>query len=310
MTILNRPNDGHFNILVIIYQSIITKRDNSMKVSELINLCAPEPIKLDAVRKTLNRWIELGLITTPRGNLLGIRDENIINCDEILNIDEKYVLKDIKNLNDILKNLPKILREIIFLPENNENFWDNDNCRSADFTRALCWILSQDIFSINMNYKEYIESLINQQLPNDIRFLNDVRWNGFEDWATSLGFAWNSKTIQIDPTSAIKDYLPEIFSNNKELDIKTFLSNLNSYLPVFDRGEYRLELESKLNNVYWKRPKENHLSISLSLSLKRLESEKLIRFDRKSDYKEACSLSKRNNETWDSPITHLKYLGE
>lgn len=329
MTLINRANDGHFNILVVIYQNLLKK--NPIKVSELIELCSPKTLveiqkfenkekekyqsSFEHLHNTLKTWTELGLIVDKDGKLpqiKGLKEEFLRTSDIDLCLSEEDKL-DFKynNLSMILKNIPKILNKVIFLPENNKNFWSSENNKSSDFTRALSWMLSQNIYEIKTTYKD-IKEMESYQITNiDYRlFQNDTRWAGFSDWALSLGWAWSSnRGLQLDPTEAIKLVLPEVFNNKKELSIDDFINILSDILPVIDHGKYRLEVEKVLNKQYWKEPNEKELSLSLSLALKNLELQNYISFSKKSDTSSAYSIMKNQDKVWE-PITHISYIGE
>lgn len=312
-TLINRSNDGHFNILVVMYQNLLKK--NTISLKDLINNCVPDAISIKDFHNTLKTWTDLGLIVDKYGNLpqiKGLREEVLRTSDIELCLPEEYKL-DCKynNLSIILRNLPKILNRVIFLPENNENFWSSENNKSSDFTRSLSWILSQNIYDIKTTYKD-IEEIENHQIldKNCKFFQNDTRWAGFSDWTLALGWVWSSnKGIQIDPTEAIKLVLSEVFNNKKELSIEEFIKNLSDILPVIDNGKYRIEVEKVLNKQYWKEHNEKELSLSLSLGLKNLELQDYISFSKKSDSSSVYSIMQKEDKVWES-ISHISYIGE
>lgn len=313
MTLINRPNDGHFNILVAMYQNLLKK--NTIFLKDLINNCVPDDISIKDFHNTLKTWTDLGLIVDKDYNLpqiKGLREEVLRISDIELCLPEDYRL-DCKynDLSMILKKIPRILNSVILLPENNENFWSSENNKSSDFTRALSWILSQNIYDIKTKYQDIEEIENHQVLDKNYKFFqNDTRWAGFSDWVLALGWGWSSNnSIQIDPTEAIKLVLAEVFNNKKELSIEEFIKNLSDILPVIDNGKYRIEVEKNLNKQYWKETNEKELSLSLSLALKNLELQDYISFSKKSDSSSAYSIMKNKDKVWES-ITHISYIGE
>lgn len=76
MSILNRPSDGLFNVLIVLIRCSITF--GVMPRAKLLDLCAPKTLgdgKQDMAAKTLNRWTQLGLFETPKDDHVRIVDE-------------------------------------------------------------------------------------------------------------------------------------------------------------------------------------------------------------------------------------------
>jgi len=109
------------------------------------------------------------------------------------------------------------------------------------------------------------------------------RYQNFLYWARYLGFATffggrdgeeTARRAVPDPTRAIADALPVIFSETPELPIETFLSRLATVYPVFERGSARLDYEDMRLNPP---PGTGHrLSITTSMSLQRLNDRHAI----------------------------------
>jgi hypothetical protein len=296
MSILNRTNDGFWGVLLIQYH--LVNKSRSIKKEDLIEKCAPGSIEKKDSANTLKKWIELGLFNE-------IKNDDIVN----IQIPESYQLKKNTSYLDIVKRLPKILRQIIFSKQNNEKFWDTEKAKSADFTRALCWILSQNIYEVKTTTTE-IEKLEDRQLKDApiLLFQNTTRWPAMAEWMLALGFAWQSKKapqIEIDPTIAIQQSLIDVFKNNKTLAVQDFLERLSDVLPVIDTGSYRLEVEKKLDHKEWNLPKSKYLSTSLSRALKRLDADNLVIFEVKADsQKNIVNLTAQFNKSW-GEITHV-----
>ena len=297
MSILNRPSDGLYNILIIIYKSLTKYKQ--LNKDELLDLICPKSISDQKLASnTLNTWTDLGLFE--------IQDKSIT-------IVEKYKLTKSKISNDNVNDIfAKLLREIIFHEENNKNFWSNEKNRASDFTRAISWILAQDVYTFNCGTYKDIEYYENIQLKNATerrQFQNDTRWSGFRSWSRYLGFAWESDTFIIDPTVAVRDNLPDVFISTKKLQQKDFFSRLSEILPVLDNGKYRKKVENELKeSESWKKTRINFLSSSLSRALIRLESDGVIKMSAQSDAEGNVVTVTGKNQKAINKVSHIEYF--
>ena len=111
---------------------------------------------------------------------------------------------------------------------------------------------------------------------------NSTRWNAFQRWACSLGFAWRSPSGRLipDPTPAVRDSIPAIFENESTLDGETFVASLGKQLPVLESGAYRRFVEEN-----WRRTPASSgaLSTATSDALWRLESSGYLSFENRAD---------------------------
>lgn len=111
---------------------------------------------------------------------------------------------------------------------------------------------------------------------------NPSRWNTFQRWAPSLGFAWVHPKGHLvpDPTPALRQVLPVVLGDVSELSAREFVDRVAAALPVLDSGRYRAFVEAN-----WRRPTPEHrrLSVPLSDALERLRSEGRLRFDDRAD---------------------------
>jgi len=291
MTILNRPSDGLFNILIVIYKTLALKGGQSRE--RLESVCAPGEISKEKIGQTLNRWTQLGLFEDQDGKF---------------SIVTEFKLPPKKISEEIGVKLPLFLRKLVFSETNNENFWDSAGSLSADFTRGIAWLLAQDIYSFPTMNHDDVQEIENQQFTDTNRRMlqNDTRWSGLKEWAIYLGFGWDGKHFVIDPTAAIQESLPIVFGNKKSLTVGAFLDSLAKELPVVDFGKYRLEVEKFLNIQRWSCPPKFHISSSLSRAIKRLEVSGLLRLDYQSDAGEAYRLIGQGGNDWGS-LTHVVF---
>ncbi len=174
--------------------------------------------------------------------------------------------------------------------ENFQNFMEDkilniENSKDAgqeDYLYALAWFLMQDPYKLNdfgkvntQFYKENIQSDIFEKIKINGR---DDRWQNFLYWSKFFGFAKliGKGKVLIDPSEAISKKIKQIFENNNELNISTFINNLAFILPVFEGGKIRKELIDKLA---LSAEHEQKLSKVTSFSLQKLNLIKKINIE-------------------------------
>lgn len=297
MSILNRPSEGLFNMVIVLYRTLL--HEGPMDRDRLLALVAPvsvddtTPPSDRMSHKSLRRWTQLGLFTDSEGK-----------------VSISKQLDRPRNKSDAEVALPGIMRNLVFAPANNENFWDAERSASADFTRAVAWMLAQDVYCCASVGNQEAASLENDQIsaPDRTLFQNDTRWPGFKAWAPFLGFGVigrypRSGAFQIDPTGAVRDSLDAVFDNVGELSVADFIDDLAEQLPVIDRGRYRIEVESQLNRSHWEPLEETEISTSLSRALLRLREVGLLRFADRSDSPARMEMRLQGNRRL--AVTHI-----
>lgn len=293
MTIINLESDGLYPQLIVLFRAIA--HSGKMHADELLRVCYPGVVSDSSVsnrlRGVLSRWTELGLFS----------EEN----DEI-SLNKQFARPRGMTIDAFTEKLPSFCRSLIMQPQNCLPLWSYAGTRTeegvgrgADFVRGVSWVLAQDIFNLPIGSAESIESVEGTQMTGGkFIFLNRTRWPGFRFWASYLGFATgDGGAFQIDPTKAIRETLPSVFGTKKELLAAEFLNSLSSILPVLDFGKYRMEVESNLDPTIWRKPTENHLSMSLSFALRRLELNQLIKLQGRSDTGSSFRLTGRDFKT-------------
>lgn len=284
MTILNITNDGLFNVLIVLHRTLVTH--GPMENDRLIRLCSPGPNgDTKQLRQTLLRWTQLGLFETMKNDKLTLDKAD----------------KD-------PERLPVICRQFLFSDENNQGFWDNEGTLAADFTRALAFILAQDIYVNEFSAHHRVEALEHRQFRDEARRLlqNNTRWNGLRHWAKYLGFFWEDQRLWPDPTAAIREELPEVFGKQKELPAQDFITRLGERLPVLDGGRYRLDIEAVLEPTEWQPPtRPDLLSTSLSRALWRLSRPGgPLRLESRADAGNGRTLQRSGGREWQA-FTHV-----
>jgi len=239
-----------------------------MPKHDLLNLCSPPALDGQGrVATTLGTWTKLGLFKEIEA---GDGPETSLS--------EQF--QELSETPDA--EFRSRLRTLVFAPENNPNLEDRDG--AGDFTRALSWLLATDVYSLPTNRDEVIAldaSYFRDTVPPFKN--NNNNWPAFPGWAAFLGFGWTSaRGIELDPTTAIRDALDDVFSvGAREVPIGTFVTSLAREIPVLDGGVYRLAVEQQLTG--WRRLPDTHLSIGLSRALIRLRSRDTLRLERRGD---------------------------
>ena len=295
MSLLNRPSDGIYPVLIAIFQLLLSRK--SLAKDQLLKLCAPpEACSQDHANNTLNTWTSLGLFDVKPDGTVTIHPD-------ILGSERKP------------ENLRKITRRLVLDPKNNADLWAKEDSRSADFTLGLSWFLAQDAWTTELGGWNQAEELSIYQMPSGKSvFQNDTRWPGFKDWASYLGFGCNprfSQGITPDPTEAIRDVLPSVFGKQKILPAKDFIRQLGIELPVLDGGDYRNQVEglllSRKDQHSWKSLPEGHLSTSLTRALIRLHEEGVLRHNLKADKKDHVILTGRSGKQIRNDVSEFSY---
>ena len=303
MSLLNRPSDGLFNVAVVLARCVHALGPQPR--DRLLALCAPPGAVGDPkmTRTTLNRWTELGLFEDPDAPTGGDdRDGRGARGGVRLAPGPGETLKEIAADDPgFVPALARAMRARALAPENNaeEIFWEAEQNRASDFTRAACWTLAQDVTGTRDVTgfapvgHESVQTREVRQLAGlglaekDQRLLgNDVRWPGYKAWGAFLGFGvigrHPAKVFWPDPTAAVADALPDLFGAGDELDQAAFLRGLADAVPVLDGGDYRKRVEAKLGGD-WRPPPAGTVSTSLARALRRLEAAGALRLEDRAD---------------------------
>lgn len=298
MTVLNIANDGYFNVLIVLYRAIAVY--GPMEKDRLLTLCSAGPNSdPNRLRQTLNRWTQFGLF---------VEEKNKI--DLVSDIKKKGAGNRKSGRHDD-SLLTSQVRHILFRDKNNERFWDKEKTLCADLTRGLAFLLAQDIYTTDLGSHAKVQKIEQLQVPDEDRRIlqNDVRWNGLRSWGNYLGFIWQGNALIIDPTRALREDLRLVFGSAETLSATDFILRIADVLPVLDGGRYRVEVESALDTVHWKKPsREDLLSTSLSRALWRLNQSGHLLFETRADAGDGRSLQRSDGQDW-IRFTHVRISG-
>jgi hypothetical protein len=291
VSVLNQASDGLYTVLIVLVRAIVRFGPRSRE--DLILACggAVDAVDTSQLTQTLNRWTELGLFGQQDGSVT---------------IAEPYRSGLGKSADEAEARLARIVRTVVMLAENNERFWEREKSKSADLSRAVAWMLAQDVYSLDGNVKN-LALLEEAQIVDPAKQTigkNDTRWNGLKAWMLYLGFARDGMQWVVDPTQALRDALPDIFGASRELTGPAFVERAASVLPVFDGGAYRTQVEASLKERAWPRPRAGLLSSSLSRAVQRLDREGAITLANRSDTEGVVTLAGTNMRTW-REVSHV-----
>jgi hypothetical protein len=301
MGILNRPSDGLASALVALHRTVLAY--GPLSSERLLALAAPPSVidaKSDLARKTLTRWTQLRAFV-PRG------DERLALAPELSTL-----------AHDDIDGMRKAALRVVLAAGSNDGLdahsadANSERPLASDFTRAVCWALAQDPYSLGTTYHSDpaqpsdIDALQRHQCAGGpIPFQNDTRWSGFVDWACFLGFGWKAPKFLLDPFFAVDCLLSQTFDDKQSLPIDAFLESLAALGPVFDGGSYRQTVEATLARPP-ARPNSTEVSSTLSLALMHLEAAGTLKLETRSDAPTRFLLGRRGQQL--HGVTHVSLL--
>ncbi|SEI52010.1 protein DpdG [Paraburkholderia diazotrophica] len=266
MSIVNNAHPGSSLVLLNLIDRYLLARGKPVSRVEMLTTLRPDnlPLTENAEKRfewNLNFWLEQGLWATSEDGAISLVP------------------------NPQHQDLPtRLLAKIV---SNTSTFKDDEileGSRTEPFLRAITSLLPQRAFTFlggktlgSSNAAEVVNNFLPGKKLNETNELS-----GFLAFADFLGFLEPvEKAYVIDPTRAIKPYLPTIFSDEGRLPIKTVVERLGVYLPMLDGGRYRRLIEPLMEGFEFDEPYE--ISAALSHALVRLESSFQIRLERPSD---------------------------
>ncbi len=296
MTILNITNDGLYPELITIFRVVahLGKADSNVVLESCYPGTPGEHSNTARLSAVLSRWSDLGLFEVD---------------NKSVSINERFKKERRESLDDYTLRLPSICLALLFEEKNCHPLWEDAQVVAADFVRGVAWLFSQDIYGFPTAWGD-VERIQNSQTKAEKKiFTNDTRWNGLRPWMRYLGLATgDSGSFQIDPTLAIKSVLPLVFESRSEMPGKEFLHIIATKLPVLDSGRYHMEVINGLNHETWRKPSEGHLSMALSLALRRLALDNVIRLEGKADAGSSYRLTGKNYRTWGG-FEYVRWVG-
>ena len=241
---------------------------------------------------------DLELMFSPDSGSVFKEVYSVVEMLNLLVIKEDIVYHNIENKK--IKN-KEIIKRSLFNIEDTKNY---------SFNVSLAWLLVQnpkELISFKDNVGNRFLRDLTEQIP-DTEFTNNARFQHFVYWCEYLGFvnkiSISGETyISPDPTQAIKNELELNFKKGESIPVKDFFVKLSSFIPMLEYGVIREKVNSMLRDGL-SLPSDT-LSYSTSLAIIRLEQQKIISMESKSDAEVVTLLDGTNNKR----ISHIKYLG-
>jgi hypothetical protein len=131
---------------------------------------------------------------------------------------------------------------------------------------------------------------------------NAERIVGLKSWGYFLGFVRHPRAIDIDPTLAISEVLPDCINPGEEMPAKDLMEKFAQVLPVIDGGLYRQAVMGKLRENALPPLQTTQLSTSLSRALHCLMVNQTLHFSSRADVGSSILLTGR-----DGPQTSHRY---
>jgi hypothetical protein len=279
MSILNLASDGLPNVLVVLYDAL-ARSTRPVARDELLESIAPEGVAHEGgkqARQTLGRWTDLGLF---------VQNSDGIELAQRPN-------KRADNDADLIAQVRAAARARALHPENNADLWAIEGSRAADFTRSIAWALAQEVY--RTLYVSHLEALERGQLMDGTPALmqNNTRRSGLKAWGQFLGFLRPTlkPEIEVDPTVAIRDVLPDLQQPGQSQPVADFVNELCAKLPVLDAGVWRREVQARVRQDALRPLAEGQLSSSLSRAMLTLMRNEEIFLENRADTRSGVVLT-------------------
>lgn len=297
MSILNQASDGLPNVLVVLYD-VLARSKRPIDRDELLETVAPKGVASEdgkQARQTLVRWVELGLFVQREDGIeLLQRPKRRLDNDAALIIEARNAA-----------------RSRVLHPDNNQDLWATESARAADFTRSIAWVLAQDVYRpLYAN----LEALERGQLADGTPALmqNNTRRSGLKAWGQFLGFLRPvlKSEIEVDPTVAVRDVLPELIQSGQGLPVVNFMDELALKLPVLDGGVWRRDVLARLRPDVLPSMAEGQLSTSMSRALLNLMRNEEIFLENRADTRSGVVLTGQAGVRTDLRFTWIRRADE
>ncbi len=279
MALLNPP-EQRASMISIIVLYLAQCRDQCDEIPRIVDAISPPSLtdspqkhQLDANRN-LTSVIEIGLASRD-GDRITLKPESTSAATKGTSA------------------IATLIRQRVLSEDLNSAPWGSQ-AGARDLTNALAWFLTFDSTTAPARWEgdppsarllqeaDFGARLSDDDDASGWPISNDTRWNAFQRWACSLGFAWRSPSGRLvpDPTPAMRDSIPSIFQSESTLDGLSFIATLGAQLPVLEYGAYRRFVEK-----YWNRPSDSReiLSAATTDALSRLETGGHLVFENRAD---------------------------
>ena len=308
MTLLNRPDNGHVALMIVLWRTL--RALGPMSKEQLEALCGyrgQEMKSLPVLGATIATWKTLGMIGNDGENLCLNAPFDTIASDDIQDLRTRV-------LEQLLK------------PENCPGLQPDDKTaeeasRASDFVTVAAWALSQDPYALaslakgdKMEEEEGSEAnlvlkLAQSQGIDKLWAGSAGRWVAFLEWADFCGLGMPTlHGFVMNPARAIRAVLSTkraTLGEGREILFTDFMATLSEQIPLLEGGTYRLEIDRRIHKKesLWTR----QISPCTSLALLQLEHEgEIFRITRAGDTAPRFTLLGRGAEPMETPLTHIR----
>ena len=279
MALLNPPElrASMMSVIVLYLAQCRGQRDERTRIVNAVSppslAESPQKHQLDA-RRNLASVVEIGL---------AVRDGDRVALSP----------ESIKAAGEGSSAVAVLIRRRVLSEDLNTAAWGSQE-GARDLTNALAWFLTFGPTDAPARMEGDPPSVKSQQEADfgtrrsddddasGWPISNGIRWNAFQRWACSLGFAWRSPAGRLipDPTPAVRDSIPAVFENESTLDGRSFVAALGAQLPVLEYGAYRQFVEEN-----WRRSSDSDgpLGAATTDALQRLEASGHLTFEDRAD---------------------------
>ena len=282
MAIINNAHAGsQVNLLCMIYR-VIFRNDGRFTVDEISRVCAPSnlPTLSDHIKRfpdNLRFWMH------EAHQLWRENEEGNLRLTRMAASASPPAIAIVTN-------------EALFARPIDDIFGRDANDTEGLF-RSLGCLLASDRFVLESNQRisktnlqQFYADNLPGYIPNDSEKVIVGRYGHF------LGFLELDAMgdYLVDPTRAVRGVLNYVFAEKRTLPIGEFLERAATAIPLLDTGQYRQQIEAKMQGPVSADGAGRRLSKSLSLAIERLVSSGVLGLEFQSDDPDACSLQLRD----------------
>lgn len=278
MALLNPPElrASMMSVIVLYLAQCRGQHDGRDRILNAISpkslTSSPEKHQLDAARN-LTSIVEIGLAVR-EGDQISLTPEST------------------KAARKGTSSIATLIRRRVLSSELNTAPWGNQD-GARDLTNALAWFLTFEaaVAPARMEGEPPSAKALQERdfgpRHGDVDsggwpISNSTRWNAFQRWACSLGFAWRSPSGRLvpDPTPAVRDSISAVLPVGTTLDAASFITAMGAEIPVLETGSYRTLVEKN-----WSRSPTSSdvLSAATTDALMRLEASRHLEFEDRAD---------------------------
>lgn len=291
MSIINNAHAGsQINLLCMIFR-VIHRNDGKLSVDEITELCRPAQLPIGDTQEkrfptNLKFWMKEAHQLWAEGT------------DGKLELVKKIA-------SPTPDNIAEVVSKVLFAADVQDVFANSSNDGIEQLFLSLSCILASEKFTFDS--REPIDSrtldrLFAECLPG-VGIPNNSEKPVINEYGNFLGYLEPTKGgFYVDPTRAVSQALPVVFSDDRELGAAEYLKRLAACCPLLDGGEFRQQVEKRMSKYV--SSDSQSVSKPLSLAIKRLNLAGILAVDASSDDPDAYRLQLPGSEQLFSNIEY------